>query len=240
LTDSGDAPVAPSLSHTSGDAKAGISDHQGVQTRAEIGNQERQEAVVDLSCRGGSRGRDSSHQAVRAGANDLLGLQMVERLAEQHRLGVVLQRPRHEPIAEPTPRAGPAGAPPRPRDHRLSVLATRSVADKLHVARQLIRGHRDPLGQTLDDLRRGGRELGGDEPEKRQRAQLNRQAKAVRCRAGGAEGPDPPHVLDRQREERSEVAARDLGGPAGELLNLPIGQDPARHARSDPRPRRRC
>jgi len=129
--------------------------------------------------------------------------------------------------------------PPRPRNHRLSVLTTRPVADELHVPRQLTGSHPDPLSEALDDLDRGGRELSGDEPEKRQRAQLDRQAEAVGCRAGGAERAHPAQILDRQSEERREVAARDLSGPVRELLNLTLGQDPARHPRSDPRLRGR-
>lgn len=74
---------------------------------------------MDLPGSGCSCGGDRTHQAVRSGTSDFLGLEMVERLAKQDRLGVVLERPHLKPVAESAPFAGPAAAPPRPLDDRL-------------------------------------------------------------------------------------------------------------------------
>ena len=116
----------------------------------------------------------------------------VEGLTEKDRLGVVLERPYQKPVAERAPSAGPAGSPPRPCDDRLGMLAARALTDELDVARQLLWGHADPLCEALDDLGRGGCQLGRDEPKEGQRAQLNCQAEPVGYRVGGAEGTHPP------------------------------------------------
>ena len=114
--------------HQRRDIKLRVGDHEGVQTSAQIGDEDWLQPLVDLPCGCGSRAGDGPHQAVGAGANDLLGLQMIEGLPEQNGLRVVLERSRDEPVAERAPLAGPARVPSRPSNHRLSVLATRPVA----------------------------------------------------------------------------------------------------------------
>jgi hypothetical protein len=94
----------------------GIGDHQSVETGADLGDQRGLEAAVDLPGSGCSCGGDGAHQAVRSGTSDLLCLEVVEGLTEQDRLGVVLERPHQQPVAERAPFAEPrrfATAPAR-------------------------------------------------------------------------------------------------------------------------------
>lgn len=119
-------------------------------------------------------------EPVEPGAHDVLGPEVLEGLGEQQRGVVVLEGPGQEPVGQALALGGPAAAPPRPLDHRGDVEAAEPTVDLGDVAGKGGGGHADPIGQPVGHLEGRRGEIGGDEPEEAQTAQLDPQPEAGR------------------------------------------------------------
>ena len=159
--------------------KIRVGGNQGVELSATIGVEERAEPAVDLLTGGHPGPGDGPREPVKAGTDDLLSPEALQGLGEQQRGGVVLQGSGDQPVAERLPLAAPTGPPAGLGDHHLEVLTPGAAADVASVTAKRGRGNTDPAGQTLYHLGGGGGQIGRDEAQEAQGAQLHDEAQPV-------------------------------------------------------------
>jgi len=146
----------------------------------------------------------------------------------------VLHRPVNQELAQflAADAAGRCLVPPQVAGHQLQMISPGLAAPP--IAGKGTGVHLQSLGQPVYGRTRSPGHLVRDEPEPRQRAQLDRQAQAVR-RTTAATWIDESHIGRREGEKPDQLVTVDIRERT-QLLHVSIREQPGRHQPPPPLP----